>query len=274
MKIYLVTDFEGVSGITSYDTFRRDIVGDVEERGKAVGLWVREVNAAIRGARNAGAGEIVVLDNHSSGDTLPFDQLEHPAHLIHGRRRPTWLPLLDSSATALVFVGQHAMAGTRNGHLCHTYSRRRLKRVVLNGREIGEFGLAAGIAGEHGVPAVYLSGDDKATEEARMLVPGVSTTTVKVGLSTTSCVSFSRAQVEESIELGVRQALSGVDDVAPLVFETPIELHIDYHWKEIFRVVAKGTIKRQSGHLCGICSLSLNGHRLSELWDRFIGLRE
>ena len=71
---------------------------------------------------------------------------------------------LDGSFAAVVVVGQHAMAGSC-GHLRHTYSRRRLEWVRLNGSEIGEAGLIAGIAGELGVPVVCLTGDDAAVDE-------------------------------------------------------------------------------------------------------------
>ena len=207
MKVYIIADLEGVSGVASYDTFSNSLPGDTERKREYVDYWVDEINAAVSGAVAAGATEIVLLDNHSAGSTIPRGRLVGPARLVHGSGRPTWLPFLDATFDALLFVGQHARANTSNAHLCHTYSRRRISKVILNGCEIGEIGLGAGIAGYYGVPLAFVSGDDKAVTEARELVPTVATATVKFGLSMGSCASVPREEAVGLIRGGVELAL-------------------------------------------------------------------
>lgn len=272
MKVYIVADFEGVSGVDGYDVFNPSLPGDVEKKRARVEYWVDELNAAILGAVAAGAREIVLLDNHSSGRTIPLGQLVGPARLVHGSSRPTWLPILDATFDALLFIGQHSMANTRNGHLCHTYSRQRIDRVVLNGREIGEIGLGAGIAGSYGVPLVFLSGDDKAVAEARDLVPTVAAATVKIGLSTNSCASLPRDEAVGLIRDRVEMALKDVAGGQRVRFEPPLELSIVYRWRESWRAAAKAILRPRSGRISGMRRLTISGGNLPEMWDRIIGL--
>jgi len=273
MKIYIVADLEGVSGVSGFDVYGDRLPGDVEKKRRAVDLWAGEVNAAIGGSLAAGAREILVLDNHGSGDNLQLDLLDPPAQLIQGRRRPTWLPLLDASVDALLFVGQHAKAGTQQGFLCHTYSRKHLQRILLNGREIGEIGLVAGIAGTHGVPTVFLSGDQRAADEAGDLVPGIESAAVKQGLSMHACLSLSCCEARQLIRARVESGLAKRASIAPLIFGGPFELLVDYKLSESWRIPARRMLRpRGDGRWAGIRRLKLTGPSLPPLWDRFVGI--
>jgi len=273
MKIYIVADIEGVSGVSGFDIFGDRFPGEVEKKKRAVELWVKELNAAIEGGLVSGATEILVLDNHGPGDSLFLGSLLSPARLIHGRGRPTWLPFLDESVEALLFVGQHARAGTPTGHLCHTYSRTRLRRVRLNSREIGEIDLVAGIAGARGVPVVFLSGDRRAAEEVRELVPGIGTAVVKEGLSRQACASLSCEQSRALIRREVEIALSRTTRPAPLVFPAPFELVVDYVFKDSWRPLARCLLHPRKGvRWAGWGRLKIADDSLPRLWDRFVGL--
>src|SRR5581483_6318758 len=130
MKIYIMTDLEGPAGVNRWIQTRE---GETPEKAAAMLLLTGEVNAAIEGIRDAAPeAEIVVLDGHGTGG-LAFAQL-HPAarSIMHGRglRAPYGL---DTSFDAVFFVGQHAMAGTPDAPLCHTYSSRHIEYYKLNG---------------------------------------------------------------------------------------------------------------------------------------------
>jgi D-amino peptidase len=63
MRIAMITDMEGISGITRWEQ-----VGagrPMFEEGRR--LYTEDVNAAIRGAYNGGATEVVVMDWHGAG---------------------------------------------------------------------------------------------------------------------------------------------------------------------------------------------------------------
>jgi len=272
MRLYIVADLEGVSGVGGYDLRREKVAGAVGRREKWLDLWVEEVNAAIEGAKEVGAEQIYVLDNHGPGDNIPLAKLAAPAQLIHGGGRPTWMPLLDETLDGLIFIGQHARVGS-GGHLCHTYSRQRLRRVRLNKRDIGEIGLVAGIAGKHGVPVVFLSGDDHAVAEVQEWIPGISSATVKRSLSRQTCLSLPREEAHALIRSGVARGLRQRGDIPPTVFSAPLELMVDYRFRDSWRVLVRRCLYPTSGvRMAGWGRLKIVDSDLSRLWDRFLRL--
>ena len=274
MKVYVVADLEGVSGVSGYDVFSSAVPGDLERRERFLRLWAGEVNAAVRGAVGAGARQVVVLDNHSSGESLPVGLLDPAAHVVHGRARPSWLPLLDDSFAAVVMVGQHSMAGTVNGHLCHTYSRQRIRRVTINGREAGEIALVAvGVAG-CGVAAVFVSGDDAAVAETDAWLPRATTVITKKSLSRQCCLSLPVAESCAAIESSVRESLASAGEIEALRIDSPVRLEVAYHLKHAWRIPVKRVLRRRrrpSVRVSGIRRAILSGPDLAQVWDEFIG---
>ena len=67
---------------------------------------------------------------------------------------------LDKSFAGLFLVGYHASIGTRGGMMDHSYSASCIYRVKLNGVESGETEINARLAGFHGVPVCFISGDN------------------------------------------------------------------------------------------------------------------
>jgi len=176
MKIYIMTDMEGVAGIVNSSDYCRP-EGKYYEHGRE--LATLEVNAAIEGLLEAGATDILVVDGHGPGALHPT--LLHPeVRLLTGRPRDYGAGL-DSSFDAAVMIGQHAKSNTDGGHLCHTGSFDR-EEATLNGVSVGEIALNMLIAGYFGVPYIMLSGDRAACEEFLELCPDGVTVTVVEGL--------------------------------------------------------------------------------------------
>ena len=73
MKVFIVSDMEGVSGIVKW----QQTDGAKEKRAYHEGreLYTEEINAAVRGAKSAGATEIVVMDCHGAGGDWSFNSL-------------------------------------------------------------------------------------------------------------------------------------------------------------------------------------------------------
>ena len=71
MRVHVISDMEGVAGIVKWQQ-----VGGGEamyEEGRR--LYTGEINAAVRGAKVAGATEIVVMDCHGAGEGWTFNSL-------------------------------------------------------------------------------------------------------------------------------------------------------------------------------------------------------
>jgi D-amino peptidase len=175
VKIYIMTDMEGVAGVVSsvdycYPQARYYEVGRT--------LTTLEVNAAIEGALEAGADDFLVADGHGWGAIDPV-QLHPAAQLLTGR--PLAYPFgCDGNFAAAFIVGQHAKANTDGGHLCHTGSFD-TEEVTLNGHSLGELGINMLFIASFGVPTVLVAGDQACCDEAIGLAPGIVTSSVKEG---------------------------------------------------------------------------------------------
>ena len=182
MKVFICADIEGITGIVSWSQCSRPD-GQSYDYPFARRMMSHDVNSAIRGARRAGATEIVVKDSHGNSKNLLIEDLEPGVQLIsgHGSGRDGMMEGIDSSFDAAMLVGYHAKQGTTDGIMEHTYTGRS-HRLFINGKEVGEMALSGGTAARYGVPMVFASSDDKGVAEAKTLFSGIETATVKYGM--------------------------------------------------------------------------------------------
>lgn len=222
-SFFILTDLEGPSGVDSF-TQTRPADGFPERVEAAKKLLAREVNACIEGIRSVypEAG-IDVWDGHGPGGLVAED-VAGGQYLREGK------PYMRLEGyDALLFVGQHAMAGTFNAPLNHTYSSKTVAYYKLNGVFIGEFGARALIAGVQGVPTIFLSGDDKAALEARMFVPDIETAVVKWGQGIEAAVHMDGDEACRVIREGAARAVRRTADIAPFTgISAPYMLEICY----------------------------------------------
>jgi len=71
MRVHVLADMEGVAGICRWAQVSHD--GMLYQEGRR--LYTQEINAAVRGAFNAGALEVIVMDCHGAGGDLSFNSL-------------------------------------------------------------------------------------------------------------------------------------------------------------------------------------------------------
>lgn len=215
MKVFISVDLEGITGVCHE---AQTTMGTPEYA--AATRWMRaDLDAAVEGCLQAGATEIVVCDAHDESANLTCEGLPPQVTLASGS--PTLASMLhglDESLAAVVLLGYHAMAGTRAAVLEHTYTYDVFRVRVDEYLEIGEIGINAGLAGRFGVPVVFVSGDAATAEEARELLPGVRTATVKYGTSRTAARLLPPAATGELIRDGVAEALRADDTPAALDF--------------------------------------------------------
>ena len=217
MKIYIMTDLEGVAGVLDFENW---CTPESRYYETAKELLTLEVNAAVEGFIEGGATEIIVADGHGYGGLDP-SLLSPRAMLMRGW--PEGYPLgLDTSFEAIAWIGQHAKAGTEYAHLAHTASFHMLD-YAINGVSIGEFGQVALCAAELGVRPVFGSGDLAFTKEAEALFPGIETVVVKHGTTpgkgdtctaeeygsrNCAAIHFPPERAREMIHEGAREAMN------------------------------------------------------------------
>jgi D-amino peptidase len=178
VKLFIAIDLEGICGVVSEEDTERE--GAAAQRARA--HMRADLDAVLEGCASAGAGDVVVCDAHDDGRNLDPAGLPHFVRLVSGSPTPgSLLEGLTPDRDGALFVGYHARAGSLAAVLEHTWSYK-VYAVSVGGLEIGEFGVAALLAGEMGVPVLYVSGDDKIAAEAAALAPGVIATVVKTGV--------------------------------------------------------------------------------------------
>jgi D-amino peptidase len=216
MKLLVMTDLEGVSGVTCWDPGDK---GDAETKARLAWLMTNEVNGAVEGALAAGATEVAVLEYH----TIDIRQL-HPGATLHLTSGPKATPRLFGLTRgrwdALAFVGNHAMAGPE-GCLSHTQNLR-VRCISINGRPIGEFGIQAAIAGDYGMPTILVSGDDVACAQARDLVPDIETAVVKRATSRFSAWCLAPQRARELIRDRMTAAVHRWREIKPFAIPGPV----------------------------------------------------
>lgn len=223
MKYLIMTDLEGVCGV---DSFSQTRTSDNAVKGPAMKQLAREVNACIVGIRRVHPeAQVTVIDGHGSGGLFPED-LVGGEYVRYRQFQHETLPQFK----ALFYVGQHAMEGTIDAPLRHTFSSVSVQYYRLNGVNIGEFGAFANWAGLNGVPTIFLAGDDKATLEAKMFVPEIETVVTKYGKGVEAAVHRPSDEVLFDIEAGAARAIERLGEIPPLVrFQPPYTLEARFY---------------------------------------------
>lgn len=223
-RIYIVTDFEGVGGVNSWD---EQVLPGQRRFEETRRLLHGELNAAIAGAFDAGAQSVVVLDGHDGSRALAIDEIDPRAQLLQGRGGKGNYYFSKKLYDGIMFVGQHAMAGTKNGLLAHTQSRD-MKEVTINGKPVGEPGQVAAIAGYFDIPVIFLSGDQAAADEMRAMQPAAEVVAVKRMEGVGSSLSLSHARAKELIRASARRAVERIGECKPWKIEGPVEMRFEW----------------------------------------------
>ena len=224
MKLYIMTDMEGVAGVS----MDKQVSPGNPDYTEACRWLTGEVNAAIAGSFEGGATEIIVNDGHMAGRNIVLEELDPRVKCVFGSPQPRWLPELDSSVDAVFAVAHHAMAGTLGAVRDHTQSSATWYRFVLNGREMGEIGQVAALAGQYGAPVALVTGDDKACAEARKLLKKVETVEVKKGITRECTLTVTPAKARELIRAGAVRAMRRMRDFRPLRLKSPFVATVEY----------------------------------------------
>ena len=241
VKILIAADMEGISGVVHWD----QVALNHPEYNRFRRIMTEDVNAAIRGAFEGGADEVVVSDGHAHGRNILIEEMDPRARLNSGSPSPlSMVQGVQDRVDGVMLVGYHARIGAQNAVLEHTWSDERVANLWINGQLFGEIGLNAGVCGHFGAPVILISSDQTACAEAQALLVGrdvgeerhLEMVVVKIasGRMAAECLAPQTAQalIEAGAARAVRRLQAG-QAPAPLRIAAPIQMRIEFMQSEM-----------------------------------------
>jgi D-amino peptidase len=222
MNIFVMVDMEGISGICRSSQVKTE--GEHYQSGRR--HLTLDVNACVDGCFAGGASKVVVRDAHGRGYHFIWEELDSRAEYIQGVSVMERMPDIESF-DGLILLGYHAMAGTPRAILEHTMSSEAWQNFWINGTKCGEVAIDAGIAGDHGVSTIMVSGDDKLCIEARQFIKGVVTVQVKKGLDVEGGILLSGEQAHKLIRAGAAKAVKVCKTIKPYKVKSPVTMRLE-----------------------------------------------
>jgi D-amino peptidase len=126
-------------------------------------------------------------------------------------------------------------------------------------------GFEAAIAGDFGVPVVFLSGDQTACQEARQLFGQIETATVKHAIGFYSAEMLPPEESQRLIRDGVKRAVERRAEIKPYKISHPVQLEIRFNDVVIAELASYlPGVERTSGN-----TIVFTGHDMSEV-SRFL----
>ena len=173
MRVYLSVDMEGISGVTRW----QDVITSGQDYQRARSWMTADVNAAVAGARDAGATEFVVEENHGVEMlcNLLLDEIDpaggrgagHPPERGDDRGRPR-------RRLRRHVPRRSPRQGRRPGRLRRPHHQLRELRggPPRRARPVSEGEIFAIMAAQVGVPTALIAGDDVVCAEMAKVSPG------------------------------------------------------------------------------------------------------
>jgi len=214
-SLYIVTDIEGVAGVVFYEYRNKDMSmlnHELLHRNRV--LLTEEVNAATRGAFEAGAEKVIVHDNHGEGYNIMPELMDERIELIHGRAEQHFSmgmphPDLDDCIDAVMLLGVHAKAGVINGCTPHSLFHTETDRGDIY--DLSEAATSMSLAGDCGIPCIFIAGDKAAVEDAVLLNQSLKYVITKKHYASQVARTISPVLSRNLIYLGVIDAMKNSD---------------------------------------------------------------
>ena len=215
MKFLVMTDIEGVTGVTTFPQAENSQLGR--------DMLMHDLKAVLKGIEEAGA-EAVVYDMHTDGRNVDMSQINNPVVMGKPILGDLWRGVGGEGFDGLFLLGLHTMQHT-GSLLEHSYLRE-YDAIYLNGMLVGEIGMEAALAGEQGVPLKFISGDDKGCQEGKNIIPELITCPVKYSLTPDTAICLPPSKTADLLTKAAYDAVKAT--VKPFVIEGPYEIKIEY----------------------------------------------
>lgn len=225
MKIFISADMEGISGVATNQQLKTP-----HEYQRFRKLMTADVNAAIEGAFNGGATEIVVADGHGNMSNIIIEELDPRARLVSGNNRVMCqLEGLDDSFDGIMFVGHHGReGGSEVAVISHTLAGICVNEMKINGNIVGETEMNTYVAGAFDVPALFISGDDAYVKEVQETLPQVEAAITKRAVDRFAAELIHPETAQATIREKAESAVKKAKEQKPLVLSGPITFEIEF----------------------------------------------
>jgi D-amino peptidase len=226
LKVYIAADMEGIGGVSTWDV-QADSRGREFEKFRQ--LMTQEVNAAVAGAFDAGATEVLVSDSHGDAQNIDVETLDKRAQLVRAWPRPLLMMQgIDNTFSAAVLVGYYASQGHFPAVLAHNMVSQKIMAIKYNGTVLPDAGLAAAIAGEYGVPTVFVSGDQAIANEMKELIGPIETAEIKHAVGFYAATMMHPETAQHLIRAGVKRGLERRNEIKPYRLAHPVKLQVTF----------------------------------------------
>ncbi len=220
MKFLIMTDIEGVTGITTYQQAENSQLGR--------DMLMHDLLSVIEGIRSEGNHEIVVYDMHTDGRNVDMTKLPEDIPVVMGK------PIngkiyrgVGGDYDGLFMVGLHAMSREPGAMLAHSYLVQ-YDEVHINGELVGEIGVERALAGEQGFPLVFVSGDDKGCDEAKALDSKIVTAVVKKCLDEAQALCYPPAKTGKVLKEAAAEAVRVAKSIAPKKLDKAVSVQVKF----------------------------------------------
>jgi D-amino peptidase len=254
MKIFMLWDMEGVSGLTRRkQAWYWDEDATEEDGREGIELLMADINSASEAALKAGVDELIVCDTHHGGGNIILDRMLADPRITYlpksrGEQDGVfrWLPGLDETVDGFMVPGHHAKAGTEGAFLPHTQSLE-WEDFRINGQSVGEMGIEACFAGHWGVPVAMMQGDEAACREAAEQFPGIVTAQVKRATGRETNVGPGVEEARRITAAAVTQAVEKLRAGGCRPYQPDLPMHVEAVFRTVEqadRLAARSTGRR------------------------------
>ncbi len=253
MKFLVMTDIEGVTGVTTFPQAENSVFGRE--------MLMNDLTAVLNGIKNAGA-DAIVYDMHTDGRNVDISQIDVPVVMGKPILKDLWRGVGNKDIDGLFLVGLHTMQHT-GALLQHSYLRE-YDAIYLNGLLVGEIGMEAALAGEQGIPLKLVTADDRGCEEGKKLIPDLVTCAVKTSLTEDTAVCLSPQITSKKLAKCAEEAVK--KDIKPFELKPPYEIKIQFSscpYLETMRAIHPEIFENEN-------TVVMRGDNLLSTWSQYL----
>lgn len=215
-KILIIMYLEGASCI--------EFVGRIGGN-YAIERVVSDVNAVAQTLTSEGA-TVFVCDIYAKGREIYDKNLTNQAERVN---TVDLEKLCKAGLDGVYLVGAHAKNGAPNAFYSYTVNEVAWFAYRLNGKELGDIGMAAAYFGAFGIPVVFVSGDNGACAEAKEISETIVTAQVKSCVHRNIATCLSAEDAETLLREKSKETFGVLDKVQPFVQQKPYTIEVTYN---------------------------------------------